>query len=294
MDRKEAVRELISRGEIPTPELIEGMVSGKRAGAAEKGAATKEDVGGSVEVRVLSPERKEKLSSGDFTSYYNSKYDGLREILSPKISAISINKAKETFGEIGVIGMVREKTPTGYLIEDTTGAIELVQRDSGLAPGDVIGVSGQVRENRLFGNGIVFPDVPLTQRFGTIKGLRVTLSRKPLEKREEGALCFHADEKRLHNGSRIEISCGGNVSILFYSPSGNAGPQECVESLKKRHLIISQKEITSPKDDFIVKDVPDILWADSDTHFVESYKGVIVLSPGKEEISIDLETKSVY
>lgn len=124
MDRKEAVRQLISRGEIPTPELIEGMISGKPPTRETDGGVKKNE--GEIQVRTLSPEKKEKLSPQDFTSYYNNKYDGLREILSSKIGAISINKARETFGEVSVIGMVREKTPTGYMIEDTTGSIELV------------------------------------------------------------------------------------------------------------------------------------------------------------------------
>ncbi len=296
MERKEAVRKLISSGEIPTPELIEDMVSGKCSQPSdEKGGGNRDGVERIV-VKILSPERKDKLSSGDFTSYNNNKYDGLMEIISQKISAISINKARETFGEVGVIGMVREKTPTGYVIEDTTGSIELVHKNGGLVVGDVIGVSGQVRENRLFGGGLVFPDVPLTQKYGTIKGVRISLSRKPPEKREERALYLHAERKggNLPNGSRIEVSGGGMARILFYSPLGKTGPRECVESLKKRHLIVSQKEITSSRDDFVIKDVPDILWVNSDAHFVESYKGVLIISPGNEMVSIDLETRRVY
>jgi DNA polymerase II small subunit/DNA polymerase delta subunit B len=295
MDRKEAVRELLSRGEMPTPELIEGMVSGKNVSHEKTKESGKEDGDRRVEVRILSPERKERLSSGDFTSYYNNKYDGLREILSSKINAISINRARETFGEVGVIGMIREKTPTGYMIEDTTGSIELVHKGSNVVPGDVIGVSGQVRENRLFGKGLVFPDVPLTQKYSPIKDIRITLSRKPPKRKEEGTLYFHVERKdgRLPNGSSIEISSRGKARILFYSPLGKAGPQECMESLKKRHLNISHKEIISPRDDFIIKEVPDVLWTDSDTRFVESYKGVLIVSPGSEEASIDLETKKV-
>jgi DNA polymerase II small subunit/DNA polymerase delta subunit B len=295
MDRKEAVRKLISGGEIPTPELIERMVSGKGAGTPEGKATENAGEDGKVVVRILSPERKEKLTPGDFTSYYNEKYDGLREILSSKISATSINKAKETFGEIGVIGMVKENTPGGYVIEDTTGSIELVRKEAGLMTGDVVGVSGQVRENRLFGKDILLPDVPLTQRYGSIKGVRITLSRKPVERREEGTIHLHSERGGgLPNGSTIKITGGGKVRILFYSPAGKAGPQECVESLKRRHLIVSQKEIVSPRDDFIMREVPDILWVDSDTRFVESYKGVLIISPGSEEVSIDLETRRVY
>ncbi len=295
MDRKGAVRELISRGEIPTPELIDRMVSGRGGGKPEERGAENKRGEERIGVKVLSPEKKERLSAQDFTAYYNNKYEGLREILSSKISAISINKATETFGEVGVIGMVREKTPTGYIIEDTTGSIELVQKGSNMVTGDVIGVSGQVKENRLFGNGVVLPDVSLTQKYGTVKGVRITLSRKPPKKREEGTLHFHAEGNGgLPNGSRIEISGGGKVRILFYSPLGKAGPQECTECLKKRHLTISNKEIISPKDDFIIREVPDMLWSNSDNRFVESYKGVLIISPGSETVSVDLGTRRVY
>jgi DNA polymerase II small subunit/DNA polymerase delta subunit B len=291
MDRKEAVRQLISKGEIPTPELIDGLVSGRGTPETTDDGSKK----GRVEVRILSPERKERLSPQDFASYYNSKYNGLRDMLSSKTNAISINKAKETFSEVSVIGMVRERTPTGYVIEDTTGTIELVQKDSGLVAGDVIGVSGQVKENRLFVKEFLLPDVPLTQKYGSIEGVRIALSRKPPERRQEGTLYLHSErEGGLPNGSLIEISGGGKVRILFYSPLRKVGPQECVESLKKRHLVISQKEITSPKGDFIIKDVPDILWVDSDSRFVESYKGVLIISSGSESVTLDLETRRVY
>jgi hypothetical protein len=291
MDRKEAVKQVISRGEIPTPELIESMLSGSSIPKEEGG----EKGDGKIGVRIFTPERKGRLSSHDFTSFYNSKYDGLKEMLSSKTSAISINKAKNTFGEVSVIGMVREKTPAGYVIEDTTGQMVIVREEGDLALGDVIGVSGQVKENRLFVKGVVFPDVPLTQRFGSIKGVRIMLSRKPAKSRE-GEIHFHAEREggKLPNGSRIEISGRGTVRMLFYSPAGRAGPQECVESLKKRHLIISQKEISSPRDEFIIKDVPDILWADSDTRFVESYKGVLIISPGSESVCIDLGARRAY
>jgi len=306
MDKKEAVKELLSKGEIPTPELIEKMISGGILGRGEALAEDREikteakptKIGGvgvkeepiGVEMKITTPERRDKLTTEDFTSYNNDKYNGLRKILSPKVDAISINKAREMFGEVGVIGMVKEKTPTGYIIEDTTGSIELVINNSNILSGDVIGASGQIKENKLFGKGIILPDIPLTQKYNLLNGIILTLSRK---KSGGPGVCIGVDG--LSNGSRVSLSNNdGTVNILFYSPKTGAGAQECVESLKKRHLVVSNKEIISPKDDFVITAVPDILWVNSDTKFTESYKGVVIISPGNEETSIDLGTKKVY
>jgi len=298
MDKREAVKELLVKGKIPTPELIEKMISSKSQNLPVKTKPILEKaVSGEpvklVDVKITKPKIKEKLSTEDFTTYNNNKYDGLRKIISSKVDAISINKAMGMFGEVGVIGIVKEKTPTGYVVEDTTGSINIVLNDYGIGPGDVIGITGQAKENKLFVKNIILPDIPLTQKYNLLDGVKLTLSRKKTNRPGDSAnICLNTEG--LSNGSRLVLSNKGSLNILFYSPKSKIGAQECVESLKKRHLVVSSKEIISPKDEFIIEEVPDILWANSDTKFTESYKGVVIISPGKEEINIDLGTKKVY
>jgi DNA polymerase II small subunit/DNA polymerase delta subunit B len=286
MDRKEAVRELISRGEIPTPELIKKMISGEIETtklAEDKGKEK-------IIIRKTKPEKKSKLSVDDFISYYKNKYTGLRKTLSSKIEATSINQVKGVFGEVGIIGMVREKTPTGYIIEDETGTIEAVLNHDSVRPNDVIGITGQVKENKMFAKAVVFPDIPLTQKYGSLPGVNMVVSRN--EKKDANPPNIYLDAGGLSNGSKVMISDSkSTLKILFYSPKTGIGVKECSESLKKRHLVISSKDVISPNDEFMIDEIPDILWANSDTKFIENYKGVVIISPGKEEVSIDLGTK---
>lgn len=297
MERKEAVRRLIGMGEIPTKEAIEKIIS---SGAGEKNKEEKR--AGKIEVRICAPERKERLGVEDFVSYYNSKYENIRGMLSSKLSAVSINKAKESFGDVGVIAMVRERTHGGYLIEDTTGSMALMTENGAMEPDDVVGITGSVREKKLVGKDVVWPDIPLTHKSRSMGGVSVTLSRKPPENKEEkqGHFYFSLDgdggkTTKIPNGSIISISDGDSrVSILFYSPGRRVGPKECISLLRKRHLSPEKKDIVSPKDEFAITEIPDILWVDSDMRFVDNYKGVVVVSPGSEELTIDLGEKKVF
>ena len=82
----------------------------------------------------------------DFSDYYNSRYEHLKEILLKKTKAVSINNAKKSFNDVSVIGMVKELTDSGFVLEDPTGEIE-VQSKSDVSEDDVIAATGFVRNN---------------------------------------------------------------------------------------------------------------------------------------------------
>ena len=99
--------------------------------------------------------KKQKLTTQDFVSYFNNRYEGLKKILLEKTDAVSINKTKNAFHTVSVIGMVSEYTPNGFFLEDTTGVIETIT-EKRPEKDDVVCVKGDVREGKLFASEIIY------------------------------------------------------------------------------------------------------------------------------------------
>ncbi len=242
-------------------------------------------------VGVRKIEKKKKLSPKDFVDYYNNKYNGLKNILSKKLRAVSINNAKTSTSTLSVIGMVKETTPRGFVIEDPTGSMDVTSKRS-VSVDDVIGVTGFVRENRMFENEIVYPDIPLIHPIGRIDAV-VALSSKKTDKIKETDMILN--DADYPNPGWITVSRDNRKLImLIYNPSKNITAQEATEYLKKRHLSPDKKKINNPEDYFMIEPIPDIVWIVSDKRWIITYKGVTILSCGPNHAAkINLKTRDV-
>ena len=128
-----------------------------------------------LSVRIQRPNSLKRLTPDDFRSYYTNRYNSLRDILLKKMDIVSINKLGGSQTGASVIGMVRERVAGGFMLEDTTGEVEVLSKDR-VDEDDVLGVVGDVREGRLVQTQMIWPDVPLTKEPNTIAGMTILLA----------------------------------------------------------------------------------------------------------------------
>jgi len=301
MDRQAVVRELTKKGIIVTPEMLEGDGPGMpHKGDASQAPLSKQPKA-RLSVKVARVDGLPRMSAGDFTSYYNSRYNGLRDILLKKMPALSINKARESLSEVSVIGMVKERTPQGFVLEDTTGEIPVVSSDE-VRDDDVVGVKGAVREGRLFQGGLVWPDIPLSNGARFVPGMTLLLStildegiRKAardaslvfIPERPETALT--EDEERrlitaLPNPCHAAIMKEDETfNLLIYHPGRPVSGQDALGMLRRRHLSPDRREISTTTDPYLIEPVPDLFWIMSQERHTERYRGVTVIITGNQD-----------
>lgn len=302
MDRQAIVRELTKKGILVTPEMLDrggpGMTHEQATGQAQ---LPKKQPKTRLSVKVARTEELPRMSADDFTSYYNSRYNGLRDILLKKMPALSINKARESLSEVSVIGMVKEKTSQGFVLEDTTGEFPVVSSDD-VREDDVVGVKGTVREGRLFQGESVWPDIPLSNGARFVPGMTLLLStildegiRKAasdislmfIPERPETSLT--EDEERrlitaLPNPCHAAIRKDDKTfNLLIYQPSRPVSKQDALEMLRRRHLFPDKREISATADPYLIEPAPDLFWIISGERHTERYKGVTVIITGKND-----------
>ncbi len=244
-----------------------------------------------INIEIKKPEKKTRLTPNDFIQYYNEKYNGLKNILLKKINAVSISNARKGFSELSVIGMVKELKPEGFVLEDPTGIIE-VNSKKPVSEDDVIGIRGFVRNNILFEKEIIYPDVPITNPIGRMNASLIITPRKNQNAKAD-IVVTHEETKP--NPTWILLSKGNEkITILAYKPGNKTTKEDAVNYLKKRHLNPKRNMIISEKDWFIIDPVPDIFWLKTKNRFLESYKGVTLLSVGEGSFAeINLKTRNV-
>jgi hypothetical protein len=262
---------------------------------------------------VRRPGKPTRMSAQDFISYYNFRFGGLRDMILKKLPAVSINKAGSGFSEVSVIGMVREKRNTGFVLEDATGEIEVVGAAE-VEPDDVVGITGHIKEGRMFPKEIVWPDVPLDNKPGNIPGLNILLSggiddgmkgalddfgvvflngEPPSDLGEETSRkIIHGFPDPCHATIKKDAS---EFRVLIHSPRLPVAPERCREMLRKRHLFPDRKDISTKEDPFIVDPIPDLFWVISGSQHVERYKGVtIIMSRKHDSVKFDVGTGRVF
>ena len=270
---QETVKKLIENGILPTQDILKKI---EKYGIE---SVLKKDKKMSIEKRAINT--LEKLTPKDFFHYYTNKYEGIKSLLLKKMSAISINQAKNSFLPVSVIGMVQEKTPSGFILEDPTGRIEVISQEDSIKPDDVLGVTGPVREQKLFAEKIIWPDIPLTHKTKNIP-ITITLS---LEKNKNTIVpdtnpfwcdIWYENEK---------------ITLLAYRPENEIERQDAFELLKKRHLSPERNQIIFIEDHFLIEPVPDVFWIISQKEWNAIYKGVTVVSG--EKVKINLENMEI-
>ena len=110
-----------------------------------------------------------RLTIQDFTETINKRYDFVQNLLMRKVeltNIVSINKCNS--GKLTVIGMVKKKEPSNgnfvLELEDKTGTLNaVVSKDLAekTSIDDTIAVYGNYNNKILFGEKVVYPDVPL-------------------------------------------------------------------------------------------------------------------------------------
>lgn len=236
-----------------------------------------------IDFKIEKNENKEKLRPKDFIEYNKEKYDFLKNIISKKIKPISIDKIS-SFKEISVICFVLEKTNNGYLVEDSTGKIE-IKTEAKILINSVLGFTGKIRENFLFVEKIIYPDIPLENKVKKCD-LKIQFSKKP--KKTENLTITQSNEKtentlNLPNPGRVKIN---KINILAYEPEKKLTKEEAVNFLKYRFIPGNQ-----PLKTFLIKTIPDIFWINQKQSWIENYKGITILS---SDGLLDLKTRKLY
>lgn len=317
--KEELVKRALDAGILLTPEMLDSLDDQKlermilESKQKKTVLADKEPTSRSkllIKMGRVIP--KQEMMTEDFTKYYNNKYDGIKNILLKKMDAVSINKVRDTYDEVSLIGMVREVTPNGFILEDQTGEIEILSPDP-VDVDDVVGVKGSSREGKLLANEIVWPDISLSNQLKKISNISLLLTTKvtpksrsmihsssftlipdledaDLNEKETGRVMT-----KFTNPTTITISSTGNeMNILVYTPEEDVGQEKAKEFLKKRHLSPGRNKITGPDDHFLINTVPDILWLVSPKRFLENYKGVTIISCKAPDAAIaNLGTREV-
>jgi hypothetical protein len=215
------------------------------------------------------------------------KYEALRAVLLRKADAVSINKA-HAHGEATTIGMVRDPSATGFVLDDPTGWLEVACRDHGLAAGDIVAVSGPVREGRLFASQILLPDIPLTNAVRTLPG-SIVLSQDSAQEPPDAALVSAAG---LSGPAWLDVSAAGqSITLLAYAPASPLPREEAVLLLRKRSLPSEGPLGLASRPGLVMAAVPDIFWLISPGQWTDSYKGVTLVSALSARV--DLHTREV-
>ena len=199
--------------------------------------------------------------------------------------------------------MVKEVTPNGFITEDPTDEIEvIIKQKDGISADDVIGVTGTVRENKLYAKETIFPDIPINRKITTHK-LNLIFSHKISENtnKEPFDMLFSLDSKTEKNHTRIttnpfkiKIQNKEHLHILVYKPPKTLQPKDAILFLKKRHLSQPESQIPAEGDPFFIDTIPDVFWIVSDQEWKENYKGVVLFSCSKNSFAkIKLETREL-
>lgn len=277
MNKKEIVSKFFERGVLLCPDVLEKIT-------------LETEIPPSQLVLTHLPQKPEagkaQLTVKDVADFYREKYEGIKEMLLKRLSPTSISSAKKNFAEVSIIGMVREKSPAGFIMEDPTGEMEIVTQLP-LEAGDVVGMTGLMREGRLVAEEIVYPDIPLPKQ---VKKVDVSISFTAERLEGEGEQVVWGEGRNEGNVFFIsrnpaKLSVGG-VEILVFEGEGNP-----VDWLKKRHL---PGKVISPKDPFLIETVPDILWVIANERKVEIYKGVTIIKTDRKSfVRINMATQGV-
>jgi len=302
MDKKEIVKTFFEHNILLSPQMLEMInennINEILSRAKQSDTPIITDLSPKeISVEVRKAAQKKSLSPQDFAKYYNNKCDGIKNILLKKIGkekeVVSINKTKNAFSDVLVIGMVKELTPQGFVLEDMTGEVDVISKQTP-SMDDVVCVKGLVREARLFAKELILPDIPLSREI-------VRIDASILLTTDENAnfvIVFNAEGKEAKktltsNPSWVSISKNSKkASILVYKPLEEADKQQAINYLKKRHLTPQRNQITSNEDYFLLDPIPDILWLVQKNSWMENYKGVNIIS-GVGPVKINLGTRAV-
>jgi DNA polymerase II small subunit/DNA polymerase delta subunit B len=313
--KQHILAQFLKEGILLSPEALERITESNVEQMLEKARfstplvfSLQEEARPSLEVRKF--QQKQKLSPQDIAKYYNARFEGLRDILLRKLDGVvSVSNARKSGGQATTIGMIREHTQRGFIIEDTTGWAEVITKAEDIAPDDVIAVKGVVKEEKIFAEEIAWPDIPMSRTHNR-PDTNIILSEKDGHKGTvviTPEAVFDIDKKKtsLPNPGWITINAAGMPAIvLVYNPTKPATQKEVLAWLRKRHLSPSREQIRGTEDPFLIEPIPDVVWIVQNSQkeggeaafkpWSESYKGLMIVSSnGKVPVKVDLATGEV-
>ncbi len=244
-------------------------------------------------IHVRKIEEKESMTAQDFAAFYNSRFEGIKGILAKKLEGpISVSNAKKSASDVVTIGMVRESTQRGFIIEDTTGWVEVISKAEDVVEDDVIGVKGVAKEGKVFAQETIWPDIPLSYNHNPVDTpIFLSVKKEKGATVTPGSTHFSGESVSFSNPGWVTISSGkGSTTVLVYRPEKAVSPKEALSWLKKRHIQHSKTTIRWTEDPLIIEPIPNILWIVAEERWKEIYKGVVVVSSrGDPAVSIDLQ-----
>lgn len=302
MDKKKIVQTFLDSGLLLSPKIIDNInednintyLKTKNLIVEEnpkKGNPKEEKPKGNkseITVNFHNSKSKPKLTIQDFVKYYNEIYEHLRNTLLKKTNATSINKIMNAVSEVTVIGMIKEITQQGFILEDPTGEIEVITNQS-LDVNAVIAVTGVVREKKLFKQEIIYPEIPLPKNIPKFEGnLLLTTG----EAKENYDVIFTTTGIKGHkiksNPTWAEIEKRDKkITVLIYTPDSPIEEMDIIKHLQKR--LLPSKSIT-PNKNILIETIPDIFWLIQDKEWTKNYKGITIISTDKTA-AINLNTR---
>ncbi|MFH1978193.1 MAG: hypothetical protein ABIJ92_02620 [Candidatus Aenigmatarchaeota archaeon] len=298
MNKKEVVAKLLEKGVLVSPGMLtnidENNISGYMRTKSVVVTEPEEHKTERIKIEINTPEIKPKLDVQDVVNYYNVIYNNIHTVLEKKVDATSINKIGGTSSEVSIIGMIKEKTSHGFIIDDPTGEIEVVSNDP-VESNTVIGVIGIVRENKLIQKKMVLPDLPLPQKTDTMNIiLGLTAEKKSVK--ADTILTFTDEDVKEENEHKIDskysqvlVSKGRTkMKIIVYKPDENVNEEEATLFLKRR-LITTNNKINNQ---ILIENAPHIFWLVQNQDWNKIYKGVNIISTSKT-VTVDLSSWKV-
>ena len=307
MEREAIVKKLLSLGVMATPDILErieksgldaylGNIRNGGCMVMEEGASK----GDALRCCVGQVSGKPEMTPEDFVQANVEKFKRIRDLLLRKMDAVSINNIGMTSSKLSVVGMVREKTSQGFVLEDGTGEVE-VKATAIVKLDDVVGVRGWAREGKIFGEEIVYPDIPVNRPVSSMDSTLLLVGNAAGgEKGADVVLSPYAvidksgAEKSIPNPAWVFLEKGEKkMTVVIYKPDGQVSKEDALGWLMKRY--IGADSVPVPSGDRVLEAIPDIFWIVSENvPWSGNYKGVTLISLGRRnQALIDLSTRKI-
>jgi len=308
MDAEEIVKACLQLGVLVSGEDLKRIEAGLSVEdfIASKTQAVMPEVDDGKQSKLTYRLRKTKqdiITPADIIEQEKNRYEAVKGMLLSKTSAISISNARDGAASVTLIGVVRQKGESGFVLEDFTGEIEVVcDGDKNVDEDDVISVRGAVKNGKLVCKDVIYPDVPLLRPIGRIEASLLLMPKPAKPAAAVDAVLSTGPVETETKNIVIEASpshlnlykSGGKVSVIFYRTADEMTQQQAINMLKKRSLK-KGKGIAADAGAYLIDPVPDILWiAGKGQDWIETYKGVtIVHSPegSERQAFINLKTR---
>lgn len=136
----------------------------------------------------------EKSTSGNYESlsnHFRDRYDKLSNLIERRVNPRPIENLRRNQGKVSVVGMISRINTTKrgnklVKLEDSTGSVNVIVRQDGILPDDVIGVTGIMSNGLLIPNSIVYPEI--------------SNKNEPNRGKRDGSMILTSD---LHVGSKM-------------------------------------------------------------------------------------------